>query len=401
MKRTKLLILGLMLASAPLQAQTLGVGDQRRLIPGTRVDAPVTTSARFAIGLTRDQGVTYRTEARAPDALRIRARFQPEPVHVGKTGDLFALVLVGGAMQMLTSTGALQPWNGTLAGLLPVRDDVTLAATMEIDLFNGTVGAAGTFPFYLGYRENSSGDFNYTASPEPLVITLDKSPAQSVACNAFGDRTVNVGYTSAEGVFTHPPFRAQDLAILTNGEETNDPRFSYAWIKNQRSKIDIYAPADGVLVRMRHKVENLPIFPSDDYDLFFLVACDPARPGTSNVEIRFNHITDPRPDIKAAYAFGALGAPVFVPEFMELTERQVPLTNIAVKAGDYIGSTSGTPFASNFDFQISINDSTVCPYSVLNEPHRSTLLALLGPKSATPFGPGVPGYACKGYGSRP
>lgn len=338
--------------SSLLHAQTPAIGDQRRVIPATRLDSPDSRSASFAIGLTRDQGVTFRNEARAPDALRIRARVQPEPQHVGKTGDIFALAVLGGAVQMLTSDGQLLPWDGTMAGLRPVRDDVTLQTTMDLELFSGVVGSAGTFPFYLGYRENSSGDFNYTATPESLLIT-------------------------------------------------NDARFSYQWIKRQGERIDIYAPADGVLVRLRHKTENLPIFPSDDFDLFFLVACDPARPGSNDVIVRFNHITDPRPDIKAAYGFGSLGAPVFTPAFEEREDRQVPLVNIAVKAGDYLGSTSGTPTARDFDFQIGINDVSVCPFSVLNEPHRSDLLALLGPQSATPFGPSVPGYACRGYGARP
>lgn len=384
-----------------LHAQTPAVGDQRRVIPATRIDSSGSRNASFAIGLTRDQGITFRNEARAPDALRIAARVQPEPQHVGKTGDVFALLVLGGAVQMLTSDGRLLPWDGTLAGLRPARDDVTLQSLMDLELFSGVVGSAGTFPFYLGYRENSSGDFNYTATPEPILITNDKAPTQSVACPAFGGRTVNVGYASATGVFTHAPFRSQDLAMITNGEETNDARFSYQWIKRQGERIDIYAPADGVLVRLRHKTENLPIFPSDDFDLFFLVACDPMRPGSGDVMVRFNHITDPRPDIKAAYGFGALGAPVFTPTFEEREDRQVPLVNIAVKAGDYLGSTSGTPTARNFDFQIGIGEASVCPFSVLNEPHRSNLLALLGPQSATPAGPSVPGYACRGYGARP
>ena len=116
-----------------LHAQTPAVGDQRRVIPATRIDSTGSRNSSFAIGLTRDQGITFRNEARAPDALRISARVQPEPQHVGKTGDIFALVVLGGAVQMLTSDGQLMPWNGTLAGLRPVRDDVTLQATMNLD----------------------------------------------------------------------------------------------------------------------------------------------------------------------------------------------------------------------------------------------------------------------------
>lgn len=155
-----------------------------------------------------------------------------------------------------------------------------------------------------------------------------------------------------------------------------------------------------MLVRIRHKAENPPVFPSDDYDLFFLVACDPIRPVERDTLVCFNHITDPRLDIKAAYGFGPLPAPSFDP-FEEHEERQIPTTNIQVRAGEFLGSTRGTPFADNFDFMISVDNVAVCPFSVLSEPHRSALLGLLGPQSASPNGPPVPGYPCQGYGGSP
>ncbi|MFT7266258.1 MAG: hypothetical protein ACI9A2_004348 [Halioglobus sp.] len=158
----------------------------------------------------------------------------------------------------------------------------------------------------------------------------------------------------------------------------DDARFSYQWIKNLVELIDIFAPTDGVLVRIAYKTETLPDFASDDFDLFFLVAGDRDQLAMRDTIVRFNHITNPRPDTKAAYEFGELGAPTFNP-FNEHEERQVPLTNIAVKTGDYIGSTSSTLLARNFDFMITIDQVSVCPFSVLEEPHRSMLSNLLGP----------------------
>jgi hypothetical protein len=202
---------------------------------------------------------------------------------------------------------------------------------------------------------------------------------------------VTVGHTSADGLFTSAPFEASDLSLITNGEETNDRRFSYQWIRDGR-QASLFAPADGVLVRIRHKTENPPDFPSDDYDLFFLVACDPDARDTL---LRFNHVTDPRPDIKSAYAFGPLPAPSFNP-FEEHEERQVPTTNIQVRAGELLGTTTGTPFAHNFDFMISVNNVATCPFVVLSEPYRSTLLGLLGPLSASPGGGSSPGVSLPG-----
>jgi hypothetical protein len=212
---------------------------------------------------------------------------------------------------------------------------------------------------------------------------------------------ITVGRTSSDGAFTHAPFNAADLSLITNGQETNDPRFAYNWIRNRGSRINIYAPADGVLVRLRHKTANAQ-FNSDDFDLFLLVACDPSQPVSRDTLVRFNHITHPRDDIRAAYAAGSLPSQdLTVDPPIEYEDRQVPLSNIAVKAGDLLGSTSGTPTGNNFDFMIAINNATVCPFTPLAEPHRATLLAMLGPQRVSPAGPPQPGYPCTGYGAAP
>lgn len=385
--------------ATPLSLAQQGA-DARRIIPAASTTVEGSTLASFSLGLTRDNRITYRTEARALDAVDIIASIRPEPLQIGKLADIFLLVAQGDSFIMLNSSGELLPWSGDVEKLVPMLSNVTLEELLEITIFSGVVGVVGQYPVYLAYREVNSSNFFYTANPGLISFTNELAPTQSVVCSAYGNRSVNVGYTSSLGVFTHTPFNAADLSIISNGEDTNDGRFSYQWIKNQGERIDIFAPADGVLVRIRHKVENLPDFASDDFDLFFLVACDPNQPAERDTIVRFNHITEPRPDIKAAYAFAELGAPTFNP-FEEHEERQVPLTNIAVKAGDYIGSTSGTPFARNFDFMIAIDHVSVCPFSVLEEPYRSMLLNLLGPLEATPFGPPAVGFPCSGYGGSP
>ncbi len=97
-----------------------------------------------------------------------------------------------------------------------------------------------------------------------------------------------------------------------------------------------------MLIKVRHKAPNLPIFASDDFDLIFLAACDPARPVERASQFRFNHITDLRPDIKAAYGFGSLPAPdLSVTPVIEYKERQIPTVKIAVKAGELLGTSRG------------------------------------------------------------
>jgi hypothetical protein len=219
--------------------------------------------------------------------------------------------------------------------------------------------------------------------------------ANPQACRYLNHPPVEPPFQTAVGEFTHVPFQPADLTLITNGIETNDPRFSYQWIKAQGAEIPIYAPADGVLVRIRHKTFRPGVFESDDYDLFFMISCDTL--------IRFNHITSPREDIAGAYQFGDQPSADIDDDgtVIEYDERQIPSTNIRVEAGDIIGYTSGTPQAHDFDFMVSVADQTVCPFSVFDEPARSALLGLLGPKAASPNGPPAPGYQCVGYGAAP
>ena len=198
--------------------------------------------------------------------------------------------------------------------------------------------------------------------------------------------------------FTQAPFNAADVARITNGEETNDPRFAYIWVRSPYAPIPIYAPADGTLITIRHLTAT-KFFPSDDYQLVFQTA-------GCNDQFRFNHVTNPRADIRAAYQFGNQCSSCFDDDgnpTARYPERETPGTAVKVKAGSLIGYTSGTPTAHDFDFAIQVNGKTVCPMSVLPEPQRTALMNLLGPgpKAANqPAVPGpVPGYACTGYGA--
>ncbi len=398
--RALLLVVAVFVPVFAAQAQT--ITDARAPLPALKHGASPDTNAMFTVGLLRPGDLAFRQTAYTGDTLSVSGNVRPEAAHVGQMADIYTLVRVNGAFYTIDANENLALWNGMVASLVPRHTNVQLKQSEEFVLYSRAITLPGEYRFFIGYKPQATGALYYTGTAQ--LLTIDAAPAPVAQCVSYGGRTVPVWHKSVSGVFTHAPFAASDLNLITNGIDTNDPRFSYPWVKQVQGQpvapINIYAPADGVLIRMRHKAQNLPEFDSDDYDLFFLVACDPAQPD-KHVVVRFNHITDPRPDIKAAFAFGSLGAPVFKPVFNEHEERQVPVTNIAVRAGDYLGRTSGTPVAHDFDFMIAIDDVTVCPYEVLKEPYRTQLLNMLGPGSASPFGPPVPGHPCVGYGGRP
>jgi hypothetical protein len=230
-----------------------------------------------------------------------------------------------------------------------------------------------------------------------LMWVAAKLSTTSSTTSATKIETTGCGSNSA-GLFTASPFNASDISMITNGSETNDSRFAYVWVKAPYAKIPLYAPADGVLTAIRHLTAT-KFFPSDDFQVQFNLTA------TCLDYWRFNHVTDPRADIRAAYSYGDKCSSCFDDSGNPIArheEYEKPGTAIKVKAGELIGYTSGTPVAHDFDFAIQISDKTVCPMSVLSEPHKSKLLAMLGPgpKSANPSSVPQQGYACEGYGAR-
>jgi hypothetical protein len=222
---------------------------------------------------------------------------------------------------------------------------------------------------------------NETEEPQPMVGNNNKQQDNPLSCP-------NAAVADAKDAFTELPFDVENIRLVTNGKETNDPRFVYPWVKS--GKVDIFAPADGKLFKIRHKVFELGDQKGDDYDIFFQVDC-----GTV---YRFNHITDPRADIKATYPAGALASGDYANGGLDIPERVKPKVEITVKAGEKLGSTSGTPVAKNFDFAVGVAKEApksgepiaVCPFNVFSEPNKTTLLNLLGPKNGSP----TPGFPC-------
>ncbi len=239
----------------------------------------------------------------------------------------------------------------------------------------------GTKLVWVAQRSSGSSG-SASSGTQPTSSTTSAPKAGTSGCGA-----------NSAGLFTASPFKSSDISRITNGNEGNDPRFAYVWVKEPYTKIPLHAPADGVLTAIRHLTAT-KFFPSDDFQLVFNLST------TCGDYWRFNHVTDPRADIRAAYSYGDKCSSCFDDNgnpTARYEEYEKPGTAIKVKAGELIGYTSGTPSAHDFDFAIQISDKTVCPMSVLAEPHKSSLLAMLGPTSSLVP---QPGYACVGYGAR-
>jgi hypothetical protein len=211
---------------------------------------------------------------------------------------------------------------------------------------------------------------------------------------------VNPPVTSSRGAFSHRPFNLDDIRIIINGADGGgaDPRFAYVTIASPDRLIPIYAPAPMLLVGIRPKdtasVPNQFAMRATDWDLTFVVSC--------NTQVRINHITEPSQRVRDAWGFPGLFATWWLPDGTQVSseERQVPMREVRFKPGDVIGYTQGTVLASNFDYVVAVNDISVCPWSVFNEPLQTEIMEKLGPKMLSPNDGPILGWPCQGYGGR-
>lgn len=244
-------------------------------------------------------------------------------------------------------------------------------------------------------------------TPKGLVWrTSPSKPSPTKAPGAWSKkgpcRTNNIRVTppvrTARGAFTHAPFDVSDVRIIVNGGDGGgaDPRFAYVTVAAPDQRIPLYAPAPMLLVKIRPKdsasVPNRLAMRATDWDLFFIVSCD--------TQIRINHVTEPSQRIRDAWGYPGLFATWWLPDGTQVSadDRQVPAREVVFQPGELIGYTQGTLQASNFDYVVAVNDSTVCPWSVFNQPIRAALMGKLGPKPLSPSDGPVAGWPCQGYG---
>ncbi len=199
----------------------------------------------------------------------------------------------------------------------------------------------------------------------------DSDSSQNTCSTDYG--IIDAPRSTANGAFTSAVTTASSIRVISPGKLVGDARFTYLWIKNRQS-IPVFAPADGVLVQIFYKTraDLSSDLSKPDYDLVFFVDC--------HTMYRINHITDPIDEITSQKP---ISEPLELKPGSGFDDRDArPKNNIYVKAGQQIGTTTGTPSAHNFDFGIFVDKQAVCPYDQFVQPIRSEFLSLLGNTSS-------------------
>ncbi len=287
---------------------------------------------------------------------------------------------------------------------------LALACSSTVAVQAGTFAIGGSRCPKAGQQRTVSGaTYTCTKTTAGLTWTVRPSRSSSGSASTTWSRNgtcrtnnirVNPPVKISRGAFTHRPFDLGDIKIIVNGSDGGgaDPRFAYVTVASPDLRIPIYAPAPMLLVKIRPKdtasVPNQLAMRETDWDLFFVVSC--------NTQIRINHITEPSQRVRNAWGHPGQFATWWLPDGTQVSadDRQVPVREVVFQPGEIIGYTQGTRQASNFDYVVAIDDVTVCPWSVFDEPLRSEIQSKLGPKPMSAFDGPVPGWPCQGYGGR-
>jgi len=163
-RRTLTLVLSLQAGAA------LAVTGGLELLPTAATDGK-TYAAKFAIGLSIDGGKSWQTKANLNQTVRIVGSLDPDPAHVGKSGDIFVVESWNGVLTMLTANGAWLPWSGKVADLQPVRDNVVLAASQDLTIHDGGIATAGQHHLFIGYLPANATALIYSATPSQLQFS--------------------------------------------------------------------------------------------------------------------------------------------------------------------------------------------------------------------------------------
>lgn len=239
-----------------------------------------------------------------------------------------------------------------------------------IPLFIAVIGVIGFVGWWV------------TANDKPATKTVTNKSVVNQGCK-YNEEYIQAPHKTSTGEFTASLTDPNDISVVTPG--LGDARFTYLQISPKGLSVPVYAPADGTLITIsyKHRTDLTAAEAIPDYDLSFMVSCDTVY--------RINHITDP---IQAIAALRPQDQPLVTggPNNVPLTAAQIKPKNYnyIVKAGQLIGTTTGTAGASNWDFGLFINQKATCPYTHFIEPIQSQWMAKLGDNTHP-----IPNTACK------
>ena len=119
------------------------------------------------------KGLASDSEITSADSTVVTLNISAEPEDVGKTAELFNVVLVNNKKWwMLNEDGVYVSWNASLKSLLPFKESVTLEKTFSTEFLRGNFNVTGELRYFFAYLVDGA---NYlVATPKAVKININK-----------------------------------------------------------------------------------------------------------------------------------------------------------------------------------------------------------------------------------
>lgn len=220
-------------------------------IAGARFASTAATSARFSLGLSRNQGQTFETTALTTDSIRIIGTIVPEATQLNQPAQIYVVAESGGRFFMRNASGAFVPWDGSVAALLPFRSNEVLGARHPVDFLTGSIPLPGRFNLFLGYQ-GSDNVLVYSRTPYSIDISAPASPNSgsgqsgssqtggSTGSTGSGGTSGGSGSANAGNTRTEPPSQANGYTgitadVLTIQQFECEARSEHEWYRTGRT----------------------------------------------------------------------------------------------------------------------------------------------------------------------
>lgn len=139
------------------------------------------SSARIALSVSTDKGLSFAQTVNAGQSLDINAEFYVEPAHIGRIGRFHVLADLSAAglgMIQLNDRGETFHWDGTVDDLKAFSTDSRLKPIEYLRILTDfrplPIIQGHALVLYLGYQLADSGELVYTT--EPVVVDFASAP---------------------------------------------------------------------------------------------------------------------------------------------------------------------------------------------------------------------------------
>ena len=166
------------------------------------------TNAQFFGGARANDREVFENQFDAFEQLTIAAKFQLEPAHIGRVGNLYIIVAVGDNYFYRDSTGAYELWDLKLDSLKPAALNKILSASEEISILEdttiGSLALSGQrLSFYFAYSEQLN----------PTELYYNELPLQT-AIGDYNPLKVDARNIQTLQISANDTSRAREIPLL-------------------------------------------------------------------------------------------------------------------------------------------------------------------------------------------